>query len=128
MGGAYCCSTVASVDRHRPKLEGGRKRQEKEGKGVAVKAGWDGMGWDLLAVSYYGDRRRSDGREAMNRGEKEWKNVEDSLTQICGRQTLRRGRSTPVRVWLQSMATEPGPGTEHIQRTYLKEDIDPKSN
>lgn len=57
------------------------------------------MGWDFLAVSCTGGRPRKDGREAMN---------------------------TPVRVWLQTMAA--GPGAEHIQRTYLKEDIDPSKS
>jgi len=43
----------------------------------------DQMGWDLLAGSCTGGQERSDGREAMNR-ENEWKNVEVSLSQICG--------------------------------------------
>jgi hypothetical protein len=58
MRGAYCCRTVASVDRHCPKVEGGRKRWERVGeggRGVAVKAGWDGIGSQCLAPAVEGE-------------------------------------------------------------------------
>jgi hypothetical protein len=42
---------------------------------MVVRAGWDRI------CSSAGGRRRSDEREAMNR-EKEWKNVEDTLSRI----------------------------------------------
>ena len=60
-------------------------QKSKEGRKERERGGCEGqMEWKLLAVSCAGGRGKNNGREAMNRGEKEWKNVEDSSSQTRG--------------------------------------------
>jgi hypothetical protein len=73
---AYRCRAVTSVDHHVQKSKGGGKG----GRGGGER--W--MAWNLLTVSCAGGRGRKEGRDAMNRGGKKWKNVEDSSSRLSG--------------------------------------------